>query len=118
MDLTIPFLAVSAAAIYANFLDWDSTVALIAKHGIAGESNPIMRFVMGKSKWLGLAYKAIAPACFLTGGFAVGGGDVQNFLVKYGDANGTDHWAIAWFACALVYGGVGLYGYLHNKNQK
>jgi Domain of unknown function (DUF5658) len=115
MNLSIPFALTLAAASVTNYLDWSTTVKLIAKNGISGESNPIMRFLMGKSKYLGLFWKAWPIALLVYAGWFFKGGDVQNFLVKYSNASGTDHWALVWIGIALFSTGVGLYGYLNNK---
>lgn len=118
MNLLPLFAAVTAAGLVANYLDWKSTVDLITKHGLAGEANPIMRFFLGKSKWLGLAYKAVPPAILIYSGCFFKGGDIQNYGIQYTNADGVDRWAIVWILSMAAYAGVGLYGYLHNRNQK
>ena len=120
MDLSAVFAAVLAAAATTQYLDWSSTVKLIAKKGLAGESNPIIKFMFGKSKYLALAYKMAPLPALVYAGWFHKGGDVQNFLVQYvnAPAGQLDHWALAWIGCGLFSMGVGLVGYLHNRNVK
>jgi len=119
MNLTIPFLAAIGAAVATNFLDWNQTVALIKAKGLAGETNPIMRFLMGKSKWLGLAYKMWPyPTLVYFGMYRWR--DIQNYLVQYGNAPAGQvdrYQALSFVFTALFGAGVGLYGYLKGRKK-
>ncbi len=119
MNLSIVFAAALAAAGVTQYLDWSSTVKLIAKKGVASEANPIMRFFFSKSKYAALAYKMWPIGLLIYAGWFHAGGDVQHFMTQYvnAPAGNLDHWALAWIGCALVSMAVGLYGYLHNKKQ-
>jgi hypothetical protein len=99
------FSAALAAAGVMSFLDWYRTEKLIAKNGVAGEKNPIMRFFFSKSKWAALAYKAWPMAllgfCWL---------HYQN-----GEYTNEHAWAIVWILAALGSAGLDLYGFLKSK---
>ena len=114
MNLSIPFFAAVAAAVATNFLDWKQTASLIKAKGTAGERNPLMRALMGKSKWLGLAYK-MWPYPILVYFADFHFRDITNYRAPYVNAPGTDNWAIADILTALACAGLGLYGYLKSR---
>lgn len=117
MNLTLVFLAAVAAGIGTQFLDWANTAKEIAKSGLAGEKNPVMRFFFSKSKWAALAYKLGWTPFLIYAGLFHAGGDVQNYGAVYADGSGHDYWAITWIIAAIGVAGEGLYGWLKSKKN-
>src|SRR5260221_134702 len=109
MNLLPLFSVVTAAAITFNLLDWRKTAIDIKKFGLSEEKNPIMRFLMGRSKWLGLAYKLWPYPVLVYGGVFHAGGDVQNIGVSYANGPGNDYLGVVWIFLAAVAAGLGAY---------
>jgi Domain of unknown function (DUF5658) len=114
VNLLAPFIAVTGWAVADNVLDWKKTKNLIEKNGLAGEKNPIMKFFYSLSPWAALAYKMLPPAVlFFFAYFHFR--DIQNFDVRYVNADGVDKWALAWIGAEIFDALVGLYGYLKSN---
>jgi len=107
------FVAATAAAYAAQTLDWYNTKQDIAKTGLAGETNPIIRFFYGKSQWLALLWKTWPQTLILAA--ALHFHDIVDYGVKYVNASGVDKWAIGWILAQVAIAGIGLYGYLSSK---
>jgi hypothetical protein len=109
------FIAATAAAYGTNFLDWYNTEKDIAKSGLAGEKNPIMKFMFGKSKYLALAYKMLWPSATIAAALLFG--DLKWWNVQYvnAPAGQVDKWAIGWILTQVGVAAIGLYGYLSSK---
>ena len=116
MNLSSIFAVALAFAVITAVLDWSRSLRLIKAEGPQGERNPVMRFFITKSPASGLIWKLWPIA--LTAAVGWGKRDVQNFGVAWGDAPGRDYWALAWIGCALLAGGLSLWGYLNSNGRK
>jgi hypothetical protein len=109
------FLAATAVAYGTQILDWVNTEKNIAKSGLSGEKNPIIKFLFEKSKYLALAYKVAPPTALVLA--ALHYGDLKYWGVQYvnAPAGQVDKWAIGWILGQLGIAAIGLYGYLSSK---
>jgi len=118
MDLSALFFLSVSGAVVTAYLDWHKSAGLIEKYGVQFEKNPVMRFFMGKSKWVGLAYK-MWPYLLMVWGAYFHFRDPQNFLIEYANAPGQkDHWAIAEILTMVIAIGINLFGYLKSGVKK